>query len=115
MLQRLHRDSLTLNIPVHAEDSGLLVGRLSDLSLGGFCLAGSGRPPARELRDMALHLPWPMQGVNEIRVSVEQRWTRAAQGGRWHVGYRIVSCPEQDLMALNRLSGSFSSGNRNLR
>ncbi len=106
MLQRLHRDRLNLNVPVSVAAGGPMLGRLYDLSLGGFSLAGSGLPPKPDITDLELRLPWAVQGLRCIHVTVEQRWTQQGIGGRWRVGYRIVNCPDNELVALNHISAS---------
>ena len=103
MLQRLHRDRLNLNVPVSHGEGGSPLGRLYDLSLGGFSLTGSGVPPDPTVTDIAVTLPWAVQGLRFVNVTAEQRWTQQS-GGRWRVGYRIVSCPDDQLVALNKLS-----------
>lgn len=103
MLQRLHRDRLNLNVPVSATDGGSPIGRLYDLSLGGFSLTGSGAPPDPAVTDIAVTLPWAVRGLRFVHVRAEQRWTQQT-GSRWRVGYRIVSCPDEHLVALNKLS-----------
>ena len=103
MLQRLHRDRLNLNVPVSHGEGGSSLGRLYDLSLGGFSLTGSGAPPDPAVTDMAVTLPWAVQGMRFVHVTVEQRWTQQT-GSRWRVGYRIVACPDDELVLLNRLS-----------
>ena len=109
MLQRLHRDRLNLNVPVCLPFGGNILGRVSDISLGGFCLSGSGLQPPNDVDELLLLLPWEMKGIRRIELAVEQRWVAPSRGGRWHVGYRIVGCPSVDLVALNHLSSSFSS------
>jgi|GEM_PF-2314590 len=105
MLQRLHRDRLNLNVPVSAA-GGPMLGRLYDLSLGGFSLSGAGLPPRPELTHLELRLPWAVQGHRCIHVTAEQRWSQQGAGGRWRVGYRILTCPDAELVALNHLSAS---------
>jgi hypothetical protein len=112
MLQRLHRNNLSLNVPISATETGLQLGRLSDLSLGGFCLVGTGLPPDESIAAVDVRLPWPMQGVSRIRLDVEQRWCKRTAGGRWHAGFRITSCPDDELSALGHLSASFSIHSR---
>lgn len=109
MLQRLHRNNLSLNVPASCADSGLPLGRLSDLSLGGFCLVGTGMPPEQTDAEIDIRLPWSMQGVTRIRLVAQLRWCKRTAGGRWHAGYRIVSCPEDEVDALSYLSASFAS------
>lgn len=109
MLQRLHRDQINLNVPACLAQDGRMLGRVADLSLGGFLLAGTGTVPDRGLTELILLLPWPMNGISRVHVTVEQRWQERLAGGRWHAGYRIRSCPAQELVALNRLSEGFSS------
>lgn len=109
MLQRLHRDRLNLNVPVCSAGGGAMLGRLYDLSMGGFSLAGAGVPPKPSLTALELRLPWKVLGHQCIHVTVEQRWAHQGNGGRWRVGYRIVNCPAGELVALNQLSASGSS------
>lgn len=109
MLQRLHRDQVHLNVPACSSQDGHVIGRVFDLSLGGFCLAGSGRLPDASVTELVLMLPWTMNAVRRVHVAVELRWQSRQAGGRWHAGYRIRSCPEQELVALQRLAEGFSS------
>lgn len=112
MLQRLHRNNLSLNVPISATETGMPLGRLSDLSLGGFCLVGIGSPPDESIAAVDVCLPWPMRGVSRIRLDVERRWCKRTAGGRWHAGFRITGCPEDELSALGQLSASFSIHSR---
>ena len=107
MLQRLHRDRLNVNVPVFLSAQQTAVGRLADLSLGGFSLVGTGSPPIEDMLHLDLQLPWAVQGVSRIHLTAEQRWTHLGNGGRWRAGYRLVSCPDEELVALNH----FTSGN----
>lgn len=108
-LQRLHRDRLNLNVPAREWPGGRAMGRIADLSMGGLSLAGLGSPPPHDIDSIELQLPWTMHGVTAVRLEVEQRWCQVGRGGRWHAGYRILSCPDADHLALNHLYAGFAS------
>ena len=107
--QRLHRDSINLMVQVEVAQTGARIGHLIDVSMGGIGVSGH-----REMLEpmdkgtMDLVLPWPMHNQNRIRLEVERSWLRTASEGRWHAGYRILSCSEAGALALEHLAARFS-------
>lgn len=109
VLQRLQRDRLNLNVPAREWPGGRPLGRISDLSMGGLSLTGLGSPPSPDIDTIELQLPWAMHGTSRVRLEVEQRWCQVARGGRWHAGFRIIRCPDNDHLALTHLYSGYAA------
>lgn len=107
MRQRTHRERLNINIPVRMPGDPDPLGHVADISLTGLSISGKGEVPSMPIRQLTLSLPWTIDGLREVDVSVESRWQEYTGDGHWHAGFRISSCPENQLVALEQLVQRF--------
>lgn len=107
MRERQHRDQININIQVKDPDSGSGLGHITDLSIGGLSLSGSGDMPDPLPEALLLKMPWPINDLRELNVGVEPRWHEYSNDGRWHVGFKVTRCGDKELVALEQLVNRF--------
>ena len=109
MTDRARRDSLAINIRAADADTGDVLGHVSDLSVTGLSISASGDAPASAPAALTLTLPFSVNGLAEVTMAVEERWQKYDSRGRWLAGYRIVSCSDDGMVALEQLAARFSA------
>lgn len=85
--RRSRRRHLFYYLPVHRQDNGALVGRLTDLTEDGFMLLCDEALPSGTRLGLQIRPESDLSHIAAIDVEADCRWCRAEDGGGFAAGF----------------------------
>ena len=111
--RKYNRRPFTHYMQVFDEDTGHLVGYLSDISMGGFRLDCEQRVPVGHDFQLAIQLNDEIADKMSLVLIARSRWCRPAyiDPTTFNVGFQIIDMAPEDLVIFQRMYEKYGSQN----
>jgi len=109
--RKYDRRPFTHYVQVLDDDTGLLIGYLSDISLGGFKLDCGQRVPVGHDFQLAIQLNSEIADKLSLILIARSRWCRPAyiDPTTFHVGFQIMDMAPEDFAIFERMYEKYGS------
>jgi len=100
------RDDVEQFLTVYDEDKFVMLGRITDLSLGGICVVSEISIHLGNRVKLAIEIPQPDGKVDTLWVPCESVWQNAdKKNGLFKIGFRFISLSPSDYRRVQATMG----------
>jgi hypothetical protein len=104
MARRLERKELSQTVVIHDTINGGVFGELVNITSEGLMVMTDREIETQAIFQLALQLPEPMQGSDQLLLGADCLWCRRAENFyRYWAGFQIIDASEQALEQIEAL------------
>ena len=106
--RKVARRHLAIYPEVVERESGVVLGRLADLTATGLMVVSDEPIEAGSVYQLSIALPQPLEGRSSIDLEARSLWTRTGANARLHeTGFELTRLADQDRRNVSRLILTF--------